>query len=176
MINLKYYSRLRNIQRLGLMFTHRQYNLMEHQYMCGILFRRFASIEDVAYDINTLDLVLNHDMVESISHDLPWTVKKLSKTTERAWEEIEDEIIKQNFQFEKYSDVNIKSGMTDIQFLLFKVVDYADLYFFIVEEIALGNHSKDILEVKQNCEHLIPELCSKGNFSKILNIIFDYEA
>lgn len=150
-MEIKYYQKLRNINRLSMMFTFRNYNLMEHQYMVAMLFRKFASLEDVAYDINVLDLVLHHDIVETVTSDLPWPVKNFSMETKAAWEVIEDKITDHHFQLEKYSDHNLKMGMTKRQYDLFKVCDVLDLLIFVREERKLGNNSEDIIEVEDNC-------------------------
>ena len=59
---------MKDIQRLPNTPHHRGYNLLEHGLVVGMLFRWFASEEDVAYDINVFDKVLLHDYVESVSN------------------------------------------------------------------------------------------------------------
>ena len=49
---------MKDIQRLPNTPHHRGYNLLEHGLVVGMLFRWFASEEDVAYDINVFDKVL----------------------------------------------------------------------------------------------------------------------
>ena len=46
---------MKDIQRLPNTPHHRGYNLLEHGLVVGMLFRWFASEEDVAYDINVFD-------------------------------------------------------------------------------------------------------------------------
>ena len=67
---------MKDIQRLPNTPHHRGYNLLEHGLVVGMLFRWFASEEDVAYDINVFDKVLLHDYVESVTGDLNACVKK----------------------------------------------------------------------------------------------------
>lgn len=171
-MDIKYYRKMKNIERLSMMFTNRKYNLLEHSYMVTVLFRKFASLEDVAYDMSVLDLVMNHDAVESVTSDLPWPVKSFSIKTSEAWGEIEKEVIKKNFQLEKYSDLNLKSGMTALQYELFKICDILDLWLFIKEEIAIGNRTIDILEVENNCKLLMSNV---NKFPHINKFIKEYE-
>jgi len=155
MVDIKYYRKMKRVERLGLSFTHRSYNLLEHSYMVGMLFRHFASKENVAYDIHVLDLVLNHDLLEVETSDLITTVKKCSTKTEEAWDIIENEILNKHPQLERYSDKKFKDGMTPLQHKLFKVCDYLDLWIFLKEEISIGNRSKDIMEIFERCTNLI---------------------
>ena len=69
---------MKDIQRLPNTPHHRGYNLLEHGLVVGMLFRWFASEEDVSYDINVWDKVLMHDYVESVTGDLNACVKKFN--------------------------------------------------------------------------------------------------
>lgn len=173
MIDIKYYCKMKNIDRLAQGYKNRPYNLLEHQYMVAMLFRHFASLEDVSYDINVLDLVLHHDIVEVVSADLPWPIKNFNYKTKEAWGVIEEEVIKKHFQLEKFSDENLKKGMTPIQFALFKACDILDLYIFVKEEMKLGNNTIFIKEVEKNCLDIINSL--EFDFPKIKKFINEYE-
>ena len=172
MIDIKYYRKMRNVDRLAQGYKNRPYNLLEHSYMVAMLFRHFASLEDVSYDINVFDLVLYHDVVETISSDLPWPIKNFSDKTKEAWGVIEEEVIKEHFQLERYSDENLKKGMTNLQYSLFKACDILDLYIFVKEEIQLGNNTLFIKEVKKNCETILNSL--EFQFPKIKKFIEEY--
>lgn len=171
---INYFLNCRKVDRLGLVYHHRRYDLMQHQWMVGMLFRYFASLEDVSYDINVWEIVLKHDMLESVSMDLPYPVKTLNKRTEQAWSLIEKEIVFENSKLSRYSDKNIKEGMTDRQFALFKVCDYLDLFLFIKEEMSYGNNCKEIIEVEQNCFNIFDSIFEKFSFPKIKKFITEY--
>lgn len=173
MIDIRYYQKCRNIHRMSMMFTLRPYNLLEHQYIVGMLFRKFASEEDVSYDINVWDIVLNHDILEVVTTDLPWPIKNFNSKTKESWEVIENEILESNFQLQKYSDENIKSNLNPRQFALFKACDTLDLFIFCKEEQELGNNSKDIKEVISNCFKIMDSL--KFKFPKIIKFMSEYE-
>ena len=168
-MEISYYRKLKNIDRLQSVPKQRNYNLLEHQYMVGMLFRHFASKEDIAYDIKVWDLVLNHDILESVTIDLPWNIKNFSSKTKEAWGIIEEELISKHFQLQRYSDKALKSGMTPIQFALFKVCDTLDLLIFVKEEQALGNNTDEINEVEENCYKIMDSLEFK--FPKIKQFI-----
>lgn len=146
---------MKDIQRLPNTPHHRGYNLLEHGLVVGMLFRWFASEEDVSYDINVFDKVLLHDYVESVTGDLNACVKKFNENTAAVWDIIEYEICHGDVNLLPYSDEEIKKTMTDLQYRLFKTCDYLDLWIFCKNEQALGNMSKKLLTCITNCEQLL---------------------
>lgn len=154
-MEIAYYRKMRNIDRLSMMYKTRRYNLLEHQYMVTVLFRHFASKEDIPYGINELDLILHHDAVESVTSDLSWEVKNFNKIVKESWEIIEQQLCSKHFQLNKYSDENLVGGLNDIQYKLFKACDVLDLLIFVKEEISYGNKSLDIVNVLNNCFMLL---------------------
>lgn len=164
MIDIKYYRKLKNVTRMSGAFIHQSYNLLEHQYMVGMLFQRFAKLDNVPYDINDLNIVLHHDIVETVTGDLSWVVKNFNQVTKASWATIEEELVHKYFQLEKYSDENIRKGLTELQFLLFKACDILDLFIFIHEEIKLGNRSDEIIEAYNNCLKIFDDINIKNNF------------
>jgi len=155
---INYYIKCRYTDRLALGFKHRSYNLMEHQYMVGMLFRHFALLEDVSYDINVWNIIFHHDIVETCTLDLPYTVKNFNERVKQSWDKIEEELINKHFKLERYNDKNIKESLTPIQYSLFKACDILDLYIFTMEEISIGNNSKYMKEVESNCKKIINSL------------------
>lgn len=141
-----------------------------------MLFRWFASEEDVSYDINVFDKVLLHDYVESVTGDLNACVKKFNDNTAAAWDIIEYEICHGDANLLPYFDEEIKKTMTDLQYRLFKTCDYLDLWIFCKNEIALGNACKKIKMCLNNCE---VALCRISNdfkdFKSIKKFMEQYE-
>lgn len=169
-MDINYYRKCKNIRRLQGTFIHREYNLLEHQYMVAVLFKNFASIEDISFDFNVFDKILHHDILEVETTDLIYTVKNFNEKTKQAWQDIENEILLKHFQLRKYSDHSIKSSLTENQFELFKVCDLLDLWIFCKEEKTAGNNNKQILEVISNCENLI-----LNKFDSVTKFINTYE-
>lgn len=167
---------MKNIQRLPNTPHHRGYNLLEHGLVVGMLFRWFASQEDVAYDITVWDKVLMHDYVESVTGDLNLMVKKHSATTGECWDKIEKEICSGDTALAPYTDAEIKASMTDIQYRLFKCCDYLDLWIFCVQERTMGNHHPGIIECINNCRKLIIKYSNDcKDFKSIIEFMNHYE-
>lgn len=153
---IDYLKRCKNIERLGLYYKIRSYNLLEHQYMTAMLFRQFASLEDVSYSMQEFDLVLCHDIVETVTMDLSYEVKNVTPEAKEAWDTIEKAVTKLHPRLDRYSDTNLKSGLNERQHKLFKSCDLLDLFIFCIDEYKLGNRSEDIQRVLENCRKLIP--------------------
>lgn len=167
---------MKDIQRLPNTPHHRGYNLLEHGLVVGMLFRWFASEENVAYDINVFDKVLLHDFVESVTGDLNACVKKFNDKTAKAWDVIEFEICHGNPVLAPYSDQEIKKFMTDQQYRLFKMCDYLDLWIFCRNEMALGNRAQKLVKCLSNCEKLLAHYSHEWTeFKSIAKFMKQYE-
>jgi len=169
-MDIKYYRRLKNVDRLGIEAKLREYNLLEHQYMVAMLFRHFACKEDVAYDILIFDIILHHDIVETVTSDIPYPVKNFNSKTVECWSIIEQEVIQHHEQLIRYTDKNIENAMTPKQFSLFKVCDLLDLWIFLREEQTMGNNNNECKKIIKTCEKLI-----KGKFKTIDIYMKTYE-
>jgi 5'-deoxynucleotidase YfbR-like HD superfamily hydrolase len=170
-MDIKFYRAMKGVDRLNGKFKHRTYNLLEHSYMVAMLFRHFASKEDVAYDINVLDIILHHDIVEVATSDLSYVVKNHSEVTKKAWGDIEEDVLSSPLfsQLSRYSDKKIKSGLSALQHDLFKVCDLLDLWIFLKEEKAYGNNSWDVNDILDRCVQLI-----KGKFRTVDKFMESY--
>lgn len=164
--------RMSSVERFTGTFHHQHYNIAEHCYRTAILFKWWASIEDVAYTMHEFDIVLQHDAVEAITGDLTYPVKNFSEETKSAWAVIEKELT-QGTHLEKYSDENIKAALNERQYALFKCCDYLELLIFCIKEITYGNRSKEILETRDTCMKLIHR--HGKDFPRILAYISMYE-
>ena len=150
----------------------KDYDLMQHQYMTANLFAILCKLENVEYNLEVFQAVLNHDLMETATRcDLPWPVKRLNDETSKAWDLIEEEVAKSNPHLSDYTDENFKLKMTEEQRAICKIADYLDLYYYVVREAELGNKTKEITEVIDNCEYLMPDICNKFGFSKTLEFI-----
>lgn len=170
-MNIEYYLNLKNVERLATSYKIQSYNVLEHSYMVAVLFRYFASRDNVSYDINVLDAVLHHDILESVTGDLIYTVKNMTDDTKGLWEAIEDEVVSKHFQLERYTDSKLREVMDERQYQLFKACDLLDLWIFLKNEIALGNKTKKILEYHSRCYML---LVTDYNFTTINQFMESY--
>lgn len=167
---------MKNIQRLPNTPHHQGYNLLEHGFVVGMLFRWFASEENVPYDINVFDKVLLHDFVESVTGDLNHCVKNFNETTAEAWGVIEKEITKENPLLRPYSDEMLKESMTEMQFKLFKCCDYLELWIFCKNEMFLGNISRRIIICTNNCEKLLGSITEDWKYFKSIKKFMSHYA
>lgn len=168
-MNISYYRRLKNVNRLGTEIIQRPYNLLEHSYMVTVLFCKFAREINIPYDTSTIDLLLHHDIVEVITGDLPYTVKNCNDITKSCWSNIEQEVLRSRPNLLPYTDDAIRSKMTPQQYELFKVCDLLDLWIFLREERGIGNLSIANHEIIKTCEDLI-----YGKFREIDEFMSDY--
>lgn len=148
---------MKNIERLGREIKIRSYNLLEHSFMVAVLFSKFANKEDIPYDMQVFKLVLHHDIIETITGDLPYPVKNLNRMTEDAWDLIEKEVAISNPRFNAYTDIRIENEMSPLQYKLFKACDMLELWIFVKEEQALGNGSIEMEKVRLKAESILGE-------------------
>ena len=161
---------MRNVRRLTGNMMHRNYNLLEHSYMVVVLFMEFCRREDITINLACIDLVLHHDIVETVTSDLPYPVKNYNTKTQTCWEEMENEILKEHPCLTRYSDARIKQLLPTKAYELFKVCDLLELWICMSEEVALGNVSSDCMQVIHKCNELI-----KGNFESVDLFMSRYE-
>lgn len=169
-MEIRHYQKMRNVDRLMGTPKNRRYDLMQHSYMVSMLFCHFAKLESVPYDKVVLECILHHDIVEVLTGDLIHPVKNFSKVTKDCWEQIEEEILNCNPEFQPYSDHEMRNTMTTTQFALFKACDLLDLYIFCKEEQALGNSTEGISYVISNIGNLLPK-----QFESVNKYISNYE-
>lgn len=169
-MNIYHYRRLKNVNRLNTEPITRPYNLLEHSYMVTILFCHFAKLEHIEYDAVVLEAILHHDILETITGDLPWNVKNHNANTQSSWINIEEEAVKMKDQFEPYTDQNLENVMDTPQYTLFKTCDMLDLWIFLQEERRLGNMSLACFEIMERAKKLI-----YGKFRSIDDyMVYDY--
>lgn len=87
-------SRMKYVNRWGLMYNSRTENLMEHSFETAILAGVLAEIEnhlfDGKYDVNGVTVAaLYHDASEIITGDMPTPVKYISSPMLGAYKEVE---------------------------------------------------------------------------------------
>ena len=85
-----HFRKLSKVKRLSGKFLIQDYNVATHSYYTALLFIEFAKLEKIKYDIDILEIILKHDLLESIVTDLPWDVKNKNEKTQKAWKTIEE--------------------------------------------------------------------------------------
>ncbi len=151
---IHYYRKMLNVQRLSGTTKLRSYNLAEHSYFVTLLFQDFAKLEGIDYNIDVLEAVLKHDFLEVLTADLPYHVKNHSEETQKAWATIENAVAeakRDEFASPLMSDSEIRSILNEEQFILMKACDILELLLFCLEEWTLGNKTKALRVVLNNC-------------------------
>ena len=147
-----------NINRLAGIFTIQPYTVALHCYYTAILFQEIANEEKIEINTESIDYILKHDIVETITGDLLLPVKKHSESTKRKWEEIETEIVMDKYKYlHWYTDAEAEYSFNPKTFNLFKACDLFELYLFCESELDLGNLTSGICTVINNCENLLLE-------------------
>lgn len=170
--NVDILYRMSHVERFTGTFHHQRYSIAEHCYRTAVLFRWFASIENVAYTMQEFNMVLMHDVVEAVTGDLLYPVKHHSEETNRAWALIEKEVT-EGTDLKKYTDEEIKNSMTELQFNLFKCCDYLELLIYCYRENECGNISEQINATRDKCISLIREY--GRDFKHLLEFIEKFE-
>lgn len=169
-MNIYHYRRLKNVNRLNTEPITRSYNLLEHSYMVTMLFCHFAKLELIEYDTVVLEAIMHHDILETVTGDLPWNVKNHNGETQSSWITIEEEAVKMKSGFDAYTDQNLQNVMNDKQYLLFKTCDMLDLWIFLQEERRLGNTALACFEIMERAKQII-----YGKFRTIDDfMVYDY--
>lgn len=152
---LKKERALLNVQRMAGKPKLRSYNLVEHSFFVTSMFIELCRREDIEVHMEDVKKVMNHDLVETLTGDLLYPAKNLNEETSKAWEYIEDSIVKENPEFIPYTDKKIRKGFSEKKWMLFKAADLLDLWIFCKEEQVLGNNAKEIQEIINNCERYL---------------------
>ena len=149
---------LKNAFRLSSFKTLQTYSTAEHCYYAGILFETIAGYEHIHITRDEIYFVYRHDIVETITGDILLPVKIHSEAVKDKWESIEETIVNDRYPYlELFVDKNINLHFSPEAWNLFKACDLYELYLFCEEEIELGNMTKGIWTVIQNCRNLLPE-------------------
>lgn len=168
---IKEYRRMLNIQRLSGTPKLKGYDLAQHSYYVALLYLHFARKEEISVNVVILEKILKHDLLEIYTGDLPWPAKNLNDMTQTSWMAIEDEISDTYPIAKPFTDSKIKQYLNEQQLKLFKVIDLLELWIFCKEEITLGNASKEVKHVEENCVNLM-----KGKFESVDKFIKNYDS
>jgi 5'-deoxynucleotidase YfbR-like HD superfamily hydrolase len=167
MISISDYRKMLYINRIPGVYKTRNYNLAEHSYFVAILFIRFAKEEGFILTSEMIEAVLNHDVVETITADLPHHVKNHSQVTKDAWASIEAELVASYPEFSEYADEALDKVLGHTH-RLFKACDILELYIFCTEERVHGNKNPFILKVLNKCKALLDKELAFKSISEFL--------
>lgn len=174
----------RDIQRCGLAAKIQDYDLTQHSY--GVLSICCDLVRILELDPLTqieVEAILRHDIAETFTGDLPWTIKNMSAEVEDKWGYIEQAILEEKSKecpiLEQYSDKKIEDILTGDNYWLFKIADMLDLLLYCCKEEQLGNHTPSLKIILKNALHIfcarVKAYCTTYQYSdKILEIFKEY--
>ena len=174
-------SRMKYINRWGLMRNTRYETLSEHSFEVAVTAHALALIKNELFG-GTLNadkaavLALYHDAPEILTGDMPTPVKYYNKTTKKAYDEVEETSIARMMDMlpeelqSAYSSVFIKNEEDAYLWQLVKAADSISALIKCIEEEKSGNRefagakigieqkvrSIDLPEVKYYLEHFLP--------------------
>ena len=143
-----YLSRMRYINRWGLMRNTFQENIQEHSHMVAVLAHALVLIQNRYYG-GTLDpgqavlLALYHDATEILTGDLPTPIKYYNPDLRSAYQTVEDAAARQLLDLlptelrEDY--VPLLAGTDPELAAVVKAADKLDAYLKCVKELKAGN-------------------------------------
>ncbi len=161
-------SRMKYINRWGLMNNTRQENISEHSHQTAILAHCLATIRnkrfngDVSAERAAL-LAVFHDATEIITGDMPTPVKYANPEIREVYREIEDKAADDLLRRlppdlrEDYSAVLKQTDDADRELLpLVKAADRFSALIKCIEEIRMGNN--EFIMAKESVERSIHEM------------------
>ena len=174
-------SRMKYINRWGLMRNTRYETLSEHSFEVAVTAHALALIKNELFG-GTLNadraavLALYHDAPEILTGDMPTPVKYYNETTKKAYDEVEETSIARMMDMlpeelqSAYSSVFIKNEEDAYLWQLVKAADSISALIKCMEEEKSGNRefagakigieqkvrSIDLPEVKYYLEHFLP--------------------
>lgn len=151
-IPLHVQNRENNIQRCALAKKNQGYSLKQHcQGVLSITLDLLGILGETPLTSLQTSQVLHHDIMETFTGDLPYTVKNLSDEVKDSWDFIEAEVIERVSELYPslafYTDRAIRDSLSPRQFAIFRIADTADLWLYTEEEIRLGNYTDGMSKI-----------------------------
>ena len=167
-----YLSRMRLIQRWGLMYNVHPENIQEHSLQVSMIAYTLAAIRNRMFDGNVSGervalLALFHDSSEVITGDLPTPIKYFNPEIKSAYKKIErvaderlfsmiPEELKPDFQ-----SIFFPEEVDKTHWLLVKAADKISAYLKCLEELKQGN------EEFSKAKHVMKESIDKLNLPEV---------
>lgn len=151
-------SRMKLVERWGLMRSVHRENLMEHSCEVAQLGQALAIIANEKFnkkiDVDKVaTLALYHDVPEVVSGDLPTPIKHYNESIKNSYKDIENKIINKmletvpEFSAKQYKEY-LKPDENTEEYKIMKIADTLSAYVKCVEETASGN--KEFEKAKEN--------------------------
>ena len=167
----------KDIQRCSLAAKIQPYDLMQHSYgVLSICCDLVRLLELPLLTQDEVELIMRHDIAETLTGDLPWNVKNMTVMISQRWSRIEEEVLSRTSStfttIERYSDEEIDKTLSQEKLDLFRIADMLDLLFYCCKEKSLGNSTPMMESIFENafrvCKRRIDVFCrGNGNYLKV---------
>jgi 5'-deoxynucleotidase YfbR-like HD superfamily hydrolase len=142
--------KMKNVLRCAGVPTIKPYNVAQHCFYTGLLFKYLADIEGLEIGKEDMMHVFLHDILETVTGDILFPAKHLSVNTEQFWTAIEIEVVQMKaMHLHPYCDDHHFEDKSAHQ--LFKDCDLLELLSFCMEEIRYGNTHHEIIQICDLC-------------------------
>lgn len=160
-----YVRKMNHVNRLGLMQTSRPYSIAEHGFQTAMLFLEVCREERLLVSAEELEAVMLHDIVETVTGDLPYPVKNHSPEVRDKWEQIEQTFVAERIpELIGYTDTGLRAQLDEDKHRIFKACDLLELMIFCTEEMERGNRTREMMEVWRTCMRILDV---KGQYSSV---------
>lgn len=145
-------------------------NLAEHSFYVAFKVYELGykfGIDDVRIS-KAAKIALCHDCGEIYTGDLPHSLKIYSSEIKKIAEQLEVDLISENFKFFADDFKSFANREDEIVTTLVETADVIDVIMFIDREEQLGNKNEDIIQIREECSERyiklllkLEELCKK---------------
>ena len=161
-------SRMKYINRWGLMHNDREENLMEHSFETAILAGALANIENIIYGGNlNVDMItqaaLFHDASEIITGDMPTPVKYINNEMSSVYKEVEacaEQALLMTLPVELQEQYKDYFSPDEQTYQVVKAADKISALLKCIQELRAGN--QDFATAKESTEEKIRQIPLKS--------------
>lgn len=155
--------KMSSIWRYNSRLIHKPENLAEHSFYVAFKVHELGYIFGIDQEriFKAAKIALCHDCGELYTGDLPHSLKVYSPEIKKIAEDLEVELITENFKFFADDFKSFANRDDEIVCTLVETADCLDVIMFIDREEQLGNKDGDILDIRSECTERYVNLTSK---------------
>jgi len=141
-------------------------NVAEHGQQVAGIFIILSKYWGIPISVDSLDFVVNHDLFETETGDLPYDVKHF-EDNEQYWDKIEETVLKKYPHLSRYTDSS--APLSNDEKWLFRMADAIEGMMTCIEEQRMGNKTYVVEQCRMVYHSTIEKLC-KGE-AKLVTFI-----
>lgn len=153
---------IKNIIRYNVRTKIKEETVSDHTCFVSIFVLKILSqlkIKDEKLFRETITLAILHDLPESKTSDIPWDIKKENPSLKLMMSELEDEYYR--LYWKDYKDT--LDNKSELSMAILKLADVYSVYQYCLNEINLGNNTKEFKEIFENSKERIDNEIEKIN-------------